>query len=221
MAIKDVLILADQIGLTDVILPFVLVFTVVYAVLQKTKVLGQDAKGNPKSNYNAMVALVLGFFVLALIQTVQVITWFTRYVAIILVAFVFLGILFSLLGVREHHKNTLMFVALMLLSFVLIQVLAWTGVLDPDLVSTLLLPVLAVVFLVGGAWFMLSKTREHRAEPARGPTERPSTRTPASQGRRVRAGEMEPGEEPQAQITEEDLAEALQEVLKKKRRAAA
>lgn len=42
-------------GVVDVLLPFILVFTISYAVLQKSGVLGQDAK-----NFNVVVALVLG-----------------------------------------------------------------------------------------------------------------------------------------------------------------
>ncbi len=45
-------------GVIDVLLPFVLVFTVMFAVLQKTKVLGDKGK-----RYNVIVALVIGFAV--------------------------------------------------------------------------------------------------------------------------------------------------------------
>lgn len=48
----------DQIGVTDVILPFILVFTIVYAVLQKSKILGQDSK-----NFNVIIAIVMGLAV--------------------------------------------------------------------------------------------------------------------------------------------------------------
>lgn len=47
--------LADW-GLFDIILPFVLVFAIVYAILARTKVLGKESK-----NYNTIVALVMGF----------------------------------------------------------------------------------------------------------------------------------------------------------------
>lgn len=44
-------------GVIDVLLPFILVFTIVYAVLQKSKILGskQDAK-----KFNVILALVMG-----------------------------------------------------------------------------------------------------------------------------------------------------------------
>ena len=44
----------DNWGVSDVLLPFLLVFTIVYAVLAKTKILG-EAK-----NLNIVLAIVLG-----------------------------------------------------------------------------------------------------------------------------------------------------------------
>lgn len=45
--------LVQEIGLVDVLLPFVLVFTIIFAVMQKTKILGD------KKNFNVVIALVL------------------------------------------------------------------------------------------------------------------------------------------------------------------
>lgn len=42
-------------GVMDFLLPFLLVFTIVYAVLQRTKILGEG-----KKNFNVIIALVLG-----------------------------------------------------------------------------------------------------------------------------------------------------------------
>ncbi len=43
----------DNWGLTDVLLPFLLIFTIVFAVFQKTKILGE------KKSYNTIIALVM------------------------------------------------------------------------------------------------------------------------------------------------------------------
>jgi len=43
-------------GITDILLPFILVFTIVFAVLQKAKIFGE---GN-KKNFNAVISLVMG-----------------------------------------------------------------------------------------------------------------------------------------------------------------
>jgi len=51
----DMIIQLQMLGVLDVLLPFILIFTVVFAVLQKSKILGKESK-----KYNIIVALVLG-----------------------------------------------------------------------------------------------------------------------------------------------------------------
>src|SRR3989338_69068 len=46
--------------LQDFLLPFLIVFTIIFAILQKTLILGKDATGNPRKNFNMVVALMLG-----------------------------------------------------------------------------------------------------------------------------------------------------------------
>lgn len=55
----------QEIGIADVILPFILVFTIVFAVLQKTKILGEDPQNDnkPRKNFNSVIALVMGLAV--------------------------------------------------------------------------------------------------------------------------------------------------------------
>lgn len=66
-----------KLGVYDVVLPFLLVFTIVFAILDKTKLLGiekgKDDKEYTKKNLNAMIAFVMGFFVVASTQLVAVI----------------------------------------------------------------------------------------------------------------------------------------------------
>ena len=44
----------QQWGVMDFLLPFLLVFTIIFAVMQRTKILGD------KKNYNVIVALIVG-----------------------------------------------------------------------------------------------------------------------------------------------------------------
>jgi len=55
-------------GFFDIILPFLLVFTIVFAILEKTKILGEE-----RSNLNAMVAFVIGLLVVAASNIVGII----------------------------------------------------------------------------------------------------------------------------------------------------
>ncbi|MBW2981771.1 hypothetical protein KY343_02715 [Candidatus Woesearchaeota archaeon] len=49
--------LLESWGVADVLLPFLLIFTIVFAVLQKTRILGD------KKNFNVVIALVVGLAV--------------------------------------------------------------------------------------------------------------------------------------------------------------
>jgi len=67
----------DRIGLFDVVLPFLLVFTVVFALLERTKVFGVDeieGKKYTKKNLNSVAAFVIAFLVVASSKLVEVIT---------------------------------------------------------------------------------------------------------------------------------------------------
>ena len=55
---RTVIMALESYGLMDVLLPFLLIFTIVFATLQKTMVLGKG-----KKNFNAIVSLVFGLMV--------------------------------------------------------------------------------------------------------------------------------------------------------------
>ncbi|MFH1398716.1 MAG: hypothetical protein ABIG95_01235 [Candidatus Woesearchaeota archaeon] len=91
-AFRGVLDFLSRIGIYDVVLPFLLIFSIVFAILDKTKVFGADeydGKKYPKKNINAMIAFVIAFFVVASAQLVQVITTISSHVVILLLASVF------------------------------------------------------------------------------------------------------------------------------------
>lgn len=57
-----------KLGIYDVVLPFLLVFTIMFAILEKTKIFGVVNAGGveyTKKNLNAMVAFIVGFIVIA------------------------------------------------------------------------------------------------------------------------------------------------------------
>ncbi|MFH1505684.1 MAG: hypothetical protein ABIE94_01705 [archaeon] len=66
----------ERLGIYDVVLPFILVFVIVFAILEKTKIFGMEKIGNDeytKRNLNAMVAFVSAFFVIASARLVAVV----------------------------------------------------------------------------------------------------------------------------------------------------
>ncbi|MBW2977659.1 hypothetical protein KY331_02330 [Candidatus Woesearchaeota archaeon] len=82
----------EQIGVYDVILPFLLVFTIVFAILEKTKVLGTETiegKKYTKKNINAMVAFVISFLVVASTKLVSAINSALANIVLLLLLAVF------------------------------------------------------------------------------------------------------------------------------------
>ena len=102
LQLKNFMMTLQDWGITDVLLPFVLIFVIVFAILQKTKILGEG-----KKNYNVAVAVVVGLLVVIPHVTgkfppnsdpVEIINNSLPQVSIFLVAIVFLLILLGVFG---------------------------------------------------------------------------------------------------------------------------
>ena len=93
----------DTLGVFDVVLPWLLVFTIVFAILEKTKVLGtEEIEGRKytKKNLNAIASFVIAFLVVASSELVEVITTVSSRAVVVL----FLTVLFLLL-VGSFYKE--------------------------------------------------------------------------------------------------------------------
>ena len=58
----------DNLGVYDVVLPFLLVFTITFAILEKSRIFGLEeinGKEYPRRNLNAMASFVIAFLVIA------------------------------------------------------------------------------------------------------------------------------------------------------------
>lgn len=75
-------------GLFDVILPFLLVFTLVFAVLEKTKIFGVEGDNKSRKNLNAMASFAIAFFVTASVNVVSAFQFALPWVSLILVVLV-------------------------------------------------------------------------------------------------------------------------------------
>ena len=85
-----------ELGIYDIVLPFLLIFTIVFAILEKTKILGLEeieGKKFPRKNLNAMVAFVIAFLVIASTQLVAIINQVMAHIVLLLI----LGVSFLLL----------------------------------------------------------------------------------------------------------------------------
>ena len=93
----------DQVGGFDILLPFILVFTMVFAVLQKINLFGAN-----KKNINAVISLVIALFFLNNTYLVYTLQRFLPNVSIILVVFLmFLLILGTFAGETQFTDKAL------------------------------------------------------------------------------------------------------------------
>ncbi|MBI2138164.1 hypothetical protein HYU13_01120 [Candidatus Woesearchaeota archaeon] len=131
-AFRGVIEFFAEIGLYDVVLPFLLVFTIVFAILEKTKVFGTetiDGKKYTKKNLNATASFVIAFFVVASSKLVEIITTVSSFTVLLLM----LSVLFLLLigsfmkegeGIFLEGSWNTFFMLMMFVGIVLIFVFA-------------------------------------------------------------------------------------------------
>jgi len=72
-------------GLFDVILPFLLIFAIIFAILEKTLILGKEKDGTPKKNLNSIVALVVALLFVSANKAVNLITTALPNIALMIV----------------------------------------------------------------------------------------------------------------------------------------
>ena len=93
---REIIDFFASIGVFDVVLPFLLVFTIVFALFERTKVLGIEkieGKEYTKKNLNSAAAFVIAFLVVASSELVGIITEVSSKFVVLL----FLIVLFLLL----------------------------------------------------------------------------------------------------------------------------
>jgi len=81
-----------ELGVFDVVLPFLLVFTIVFALLEKTRVFGTDKVGDTeysKKPLNSLASFVIAFFVIASSRLVEIITQISANVVVLILASTF------------------------------------------------------------------------------------------------------------------------------------
>ncbi len=123
-----------DLGVYDVILPFLLVFAIVFAILEKTKIFGVekvDGQTITRKNINAMVGFVMAFFVIGSSKLVGLINTVASQVFLLLL----LVILFLMLAgimqkegeyeLNEKWKKTLLPVLFLVIVLIFLNALGW------------------------------------------------------------------------------------------------
>jgi hypothetical protein len=109
----------------DIVLPFLLVFALVFAILQKSEILGKERK-----QVDAIVALVVGLLVVTVGSATNIITGLIPILAVGLVVLLVFFLLFGFAfepGKFEVHKNVKWIIGVVAAIAVIIGVLYLTG----------------------------------------------------------------------------------------------
>lgn len=177
-AFRGVIGFMGKLGVYDVILPFLLVFTIIFAILEKTKILGVEKVGDTevtKKNLNSMVAVIVAFLVIASTKLVAVINEVMAQIVLLLL----LGVSFLLLvGVffgskeftlKDYPTWTKIMMVIMFLGVVAVFLnsLGWLGLLlsptinwDPQWTISIIFLVVILAFM----WYITKDNSPHKSE---------------------------------------------------------
>lgn len=116
-------------GLFDVVLPFLLIFAIIFAILEKTRVLGTEKIGGedlPKRNLNSMVSFVFALLVVATNKVVATINKAIPNIVllvVVLLTFLILVGIFAKTGefdLSSKHRRVYISMVAIILIFVII-----------------------------------------------------------------------------------------------------
>lgn len=89
----DVIITLQEAGVFEYVLPFLLIFAILFAILEKTQVFGTD-----KTNVNVVVATVIGLLVLVQPDIIKTINLFLPRVSLIIVVILMFLLIISMIA---------------------------------------------------------------------------------------------------------------------------
>lgn len=158
-------------GFFDVVVPFILVFTIVFGILEKTRLFGTEkVDGNdvPRKNLNAMVAFAIAFLVIAATKIVEIIQLSLPQIMLLLVIIIaFMLLVGTFLGDKagsfasNYPKSAKFFMFLAFVAIVLIFLNIF-GLLTPTYNTTASFfsgagggSVLLLLISLGAIWFVM------------------------------------------------------------------
>lgn len=163
----DFLSTLDSIGFYEVALPFLLVFTIFFAILQKISLFGKESK-----NINIVVALAIAFFVIRVPQVVNTINTFLPNVSLVVIVIIMVLLILGILGFTEASWGGLpFFVAILAAIAGVVWSLSGTGLFNFALprglrITTTDVTVLAVI----AAFFLIIWLIARKKPTQRNPT---------------------------------------------------
>lgn len=85
-------------GFYEYLLPFILVFAILFAILEKTKLMGVDTENNPKTNINVVLSFVISLIVIIQTEIVNVINIYLSKMALVIIVILIFMLVLGMLG---------------------------------------------------------------------------------------------------------------------------
>ncbi|MBW2969524.1 hypothetical protein KY309_02070 [Candidatus Woesearchaeota archaeon] len=168
--VKEAFQLLVNIGLIDVILPFLLVFTITYAVLQKTQVFGKESK-----KVNAMTAFVMGFFAVMTANLLNIINIIIFYFVLLLIIGLLLALIIGMTG-GEVKSKLYISIMLVLAGIFIFYGMVQAGIIEQNRFWTaFVIPLLLLIVIV---WLIVKHYKKKPAQRAPQQAPRPEPVTP-------------------------------------------
>lgn len=118
----------ESFGFFDIILPFILVFTLLFAIFEKTEVLGKD-----KKNLNALISFAIAFFVVGATNIIPVLKEALPMISLVLVVIISFLILYGSLHTgKEEFKLSKYYKGLIGLIVFIGVILIFSGAIKTD-----------------------------------------------------------------------------------------
>ncbi len=90
----------ESMGFYEVLLPFLLIFTIIFAILQKIKLFGENSK-----NVNIVIAVIIAFFVVRVPSIVGVMTQFLPKVSVIVLVLLMFLLIVGIFGAKGEKMS--------------------------------------------------------------------------------------------------------------------
>ncbi len=142
--------------LVNIILPFLLIFVVIYAILEKTSVLGEG-----KRYANLIVAIVIGFIFIGVQEAVGFTLKLIPIVSVLIIVLLCYFLIFGFIDI--HLKKGMKIVLGIVFGIALIGAILWaTGLLEKIATTTISVEVISMIIMlliVGGAIALIISTK--------------------------------------------------------------
>lgn len=155
--LSQVIIDVNKTGFFDYMLPFMIIFAVIYGILEKTRLFGKKA-----GKINSMLAVIFALIVLPFVSNVNYTNFLSKFVIVIFI-FIFLAVIMSFLGFKSNYSKYAAIFALVVLAIITLP--EFVDISLSDIPSEVLYIVLIAVVFGIVVWMVSGGKDVHVEEP--------------------------------------------------------